>query len=73
MLHPNKVDVDDRGEIFIPSGAIEQLSNVSSQYPKNPADKGAMEKYAATIKQALENFEPESKLFGSRSERGWER
>lgn len=71
MLHPNKVDVDDRGEIFIPSGAIEQLSNVSSQYPKNPADKGAMEKYAAAIKQALENFEPESKLFGSRRERGW--
>lgn len=71
LLHPDRVKVDNRGRIPAPPDAQEKLIQLGQQYPEDPSDKEAMDNYTQAVREALDNMEPEAKLFGSRHDRGW--
>lgn len=71
LLHPDRVEVDNRGRIPAPPDAQEKLIQLGQQYPEDPSDKEAMDNYTQAVREALDNMEPEAKLFGSRHDRGW--
>lgn len=68
LLHPDKVEVDDQGEIPLSEGTQDSLA---LQYPESPSDKEAMARYAEAVRQAVDNVQPEARLFGTRKDRGW--
>ncbi|ESE14863.1 hypothetical protein HMPREF1617_03151 [Escherichia coli 908675] len=71
LLHPDRVEVDNRGRIPAPPDAQEKLIQLGQQYPEDPSDKEAMDNYTQAVRDILDNIEPEAKLFGSRKDRGW--
>ncbi|HAI0055902.1 TPA: hypothetical protein HIE93_001461 [Escherichia coli] len=70
VLHPERVDIDNRGSIPLSSGIQEQVSAIRP-YPSSNYDEEGKKRYAEALDKVMENNEPEKKLFGSRRGRGW--
>lgn len=69
LLHPSRVQVDDRGIIVSPQQEAQQ-NQILRDNPVSEYDVEAENRLLDTLKKAREN-DPETKLFGSRFERGW--
>lgn len=72
VLHPDRVEIDNRGVISMSPDAQKQIDLViATQYPSNIADKEEMERFEEALRKAAEEDHPEKELFGSRYDRGW--
>ncbi|HFN7229909.1 TPA: lipase family alpha/beta hydrolase [Klebsiella quasipneumoniae] len=69
LLHPDRVQVDNRG-VIISSQQQEQQSQIMLDNPVNKYDSESIDRLGAALKKAQEN-DPETKLFGTRAARGW--
>lgn len=69
LLHPDKVQVDNRG-VIISSQQQEQYDQILRNNPVDTYNIEAMDRLTAAIKKAQEN-DLETKLFGTRKSRGW--
>lgn len=71
LLHPDRVQVDDRGAIISSlKEQQQQQSQILLDNPVNKYDAKSIDRLIAALKKAQEN-DPETKLFGTRRKRGW--
>lgn len=71
LLHPDRVQVDNRGAIISSQQQQQQQqSQILLDNPVNKYDTESTDRLIAALKKAQEN-DPETKLFGTRKDRGW--